>query len=1136
MKPMAPATLTLAGPLALSLALLLSASAASAAGSASDTVPETAQPQEVDAFREAQKRFEERMSEIEADTRGFVDFREQEEMQRLKLEYEETIAALDESKRAQRELALARFESFLARYPDLQYSAHVRFRAAELWWEKASEDWIVATAAYETKVNDPNTTLAELEAMGPEPKRDLSRSLELYQQIITDSRGKPPEQRYERLDGTYLMLGLIYNDTSSAQYDIAKAKETFQELIRELPSSELSDRAHLFLGNFAFAENQYDYALSEYDLVYRKGPEGKYFEEALYQLAWARYKLNEFEVSLKWFTELLDKSEQKKIDSGKESVYAPDAKRFMAFSFADIAYDSDSADAVVEAKRYFASIGPRPYERDIYIQLTDVLERYTRPREAIAAYELLQDDPRWVNEPDNPTHQIALINLCLSSVARDLERAGAERIEFIERYSEGTPWWEANRSNPEALEVARIFIEDSLLDVAIEYRVRAQESEKPSDYALAAEKYNAYLEKFPISDDYYKQQYFYADSLKLAGDHDRALVEFEALVRSQRHHPYGDAAMYSLMDVRLQRMLSLGHDPEKPPTDAVVERSYTAGEKQIDVYALTDDRAQFIAAADRVLAHQFKPSTDPDLANYQEAVDARRGSILYLTGQILFYHNRFDDARKRFEELIDRFPRTIEASYAAGLLVDSYNMEGNLEAVRAYSKRFTLNPPGPLSSVDPARFSGTLEETSFMLATELGEKDPVAASAAFLAFREEFPKSKLSGDALYNAAFYYQQVGKVDDASRLYEQFVTEYPADSRSKSLYFRLAANHEATFELETAISYYDKVLTHREAAPSEKADALYNRSFLMIGLGRHKDAATGYERYNSEYPSQPDRELVMFKAGEQWEKVSTSDAISFYGRYKKAYPDANPDHYIEAEYRIYSLMKGQGASEVQLRKQQDAIIASFERFAAANKPIGPKGHEYAAAAEYPKLQKIYDGFTDDKLSGNETKDAKLLNDVKPVELKALEDQVKTFVAKYQNFEYNSGALLLQAKAALSYADLGLSIKCPKGMSEEDCWLYEDILQEKVFPEFYAVEEVGITRLKELIAAAKDKKRHSVYVDQAMAELNARKPSEFPAVKRELEGDTRFTAPAEISPARLPKPEPAKPPEAPQPEGGTP
>ncbi|MEZ4235965.1 MAG: tetratricopeptide repeat protein [Myxococcota bacterium] len=1092
-------------------------------------------PDEVKAFKAAEARFAERMTELEDDTRAYVDLREQEEMSAVEAEYADRLDTLVAEQKGHREETIARFETFLAEHPSLPYASHVRFRLAEMYFEKASEDWLAVAEAYNAKLNDPNTPIAELEALGPEPRRDLGKSLELYRKIIDDNLGKPPSQQYERLDGTFLMTGFVYNDPNSLQYDPTKAKETFEELIREMPQSDLADRAHLFLGNFLFDDNQFDPALAEYQFVYDKGPEGKYFEEALYQLAWAKYKLDEFDEALRLFTELLDLSEQRKVDTGKDSSFAPDARRFMAFSFADIAYDIDG-DAVQVAKKYFGRIGERDYEREVYRQLADVLIRYTRPREAIETYTLLQEDPRWTLEPDDPVYQIALIDLYLTSVARDLAAAGEQRLVFIQKYSEGTPWWEANRNDPEALDVARGYIESSLLDVAIEYRVRAQESGQPADYALAAEKYSEYLEKFPISDDYYKQQWYLADSLKLAGEYDRALAEFESLVKSRRYHAYGDAAMYSLMDVRLQRMGALNHAPDQEPTDAEVERTYTAGDKTIEVWKLSEDRQKFIAAADMVLRHEFKPSTDPELPDYQQAVGERRPSILYLTGQILFYHHHLDEARKRFEELIDKYPRSLEANYAAGLLVDSYLMENNLAQVRTYSRRFTLNPPGPPSNVDPTRFSDTLEATTFKLALEQAETaDPLQVAESFLAFRQEFPKSDLAADALYNAAYYNQQAGKVDEANRLYEQFVKEYPNEERAKGLFFRIAANYEATFQLEKAISYYDRVLRHPDATPAEKADAQYNRSFLLIGLGKHREAAEGYEAYEANYPDQPDREQIMFLAGEQWEKVSTDDAIAFWKRYEKRYPDANPDHYLEAQYRILQGLQEQKADASKIRAQRAAIVSDFERFARNGDVIGPKGNEYAAAAEYPVLEQAFEDYAGDQLTGNETKDARLLNQTKPAELKKLEDQVKSFVARYQNFEYNSGALLLQAKAALALADLGLSIRCPKKLSQEDCWLYEEVLEEKVFPQYYEVEEVGLRRLQELVEGAKAKKRHSRFIDEAMAELNRRRPAEYPAVKRELEGGTDAAMPVDIRPLRFERVQ-APAPEAPVDDGNTP
>ena len=1122
--------------LAIALALALGITAAHAAEEGTQAGSDRVEgyvPEEVDAFRAARERFQQRMRELDDDTRSYIDLREAEEQAKLVGGFDGLIEALESSEEQQRELAISRFETFLSRYPEVSYASHVRFRLADLYFERASQEWQAASEVYFAKLDDPDLPIEELEALGEAPKRDLTRSLALYQRIVADNRDKPAEDRYERLDGTYVMLGFVFNDKNNVQYNEALARQAFTDLVTDLPGSELADRAHLFLGNFAFADNAFAEAIAAYEAVYDKGDASKYYLDGLYQLAWARYKLNEFEASLQLFTELLDASHQQKLDSGRESAFAPDAKRFMAFSFADLGYDQDR-DAQVIGAEYFRSIGERPYEREVYEELADVLVRYTRPEEAIGTLQLLQTDPRWRLEPDNPEHQIALIRLYQTSVARDLPQAANERLLFIETYSEGTTWWDANRNDPEALEVARSYIEDSLLDVAIEYRVRAQESQLPEDYALAAAKYEEYLDKFPISDDYYKQQWFLADSLKLAGQYDEALVEFDSLVRSARYHPYGDAARYSSMDVRYQEMLSLGHMPDEAPTDAEVERTYEAPSGPIDVYALTPDRSAFIANADAVIGHRFSSPEIPDLPDFRAEVEEKRTSLIYLSGQIHFYHNRYDEARRRFEDLIARYPRSIEANWAAGLLVDSFLAEGDLEQVRAYTLRFTINPPGPTSEIDPEQFKGTLEGTTFQIATAMAAGgDHLGAAEAFIAFRSEFPESELDTDALYNAAFYYQQAGKVEKSNELYERFVVEHPDDKRSKGLFFRIAANYEAAFELARAEEYYDRVLRHPEATQTERADAQFNRSFLLIGLGRHQEAAEGFEVYDLRYPDQEDRESILWLAGEQWEKVGIEPAIDFYQKYLNRYPSENPDHAIEAQFRLYTLYEAQGVEDWKLRRQNKAIIETFDRFAAAGIEIGGNGHRYAAAADYPRLEALFAEYSEDELSGNEDRDATLLNETKPAELKAFEAEIKRYVDKFASFEYNSGAFFLQAKAALYLADLGLSIECPPKLEEEDCWLYEDILQEKVFPQYYEIEEVGIGRLEELLAAAKAKKRHSPFIDDALTELNRRRPTDFPAVKEEIRGGTDATIPIRFQPQRLeaPKDEPAAPPPVPPP-----
>ena len=1122
-----------AAPIVALLALALPAHA----GRADDTV-EGADPAEVDAFRKARERFADRMTEIDGDTRRYVDFREGEERTKLTGSYDALIASLEEDERGHRTLALDRFERFLERYPDARYASHVRFRLADLYFEVATEEWIAAFESFERAMNDPNLSLEDLEALEEqgEPKRDLSRPIGLYQKIIADNLELPPAEQYERLDGTFIMLGFCYNDTNAEQYDPAQARQAFNDLIAALPESDLADRSHLFLGNFLFADGAFDEALAEYDAVIDRGEESPYYMEALYQLAWAKYKLDDYDGALALFADVLDRSEEQKLETGRESAYAPDARTFMAFSFADLSYDGP--EAVEVADQYFATHGDRPYKRDVYIELADVLIRYTRPEEAITVYQRLQAEP-WALESDNPVHQKAVVSLYSAPLIRDLEAAGNERLAFGERYTEGTPWWEANRNDPEALEVARTYMERSLVTNAIELRVRAQESGDPADFALAAAKYQEYLEKFPISDDYYEQQWNMADSLKKAGKLDEARTEYESLVKSSRYHPYGDGSIYFIMDVA---RLQLAGPAGEPPASPQVERSYDGADGKIDVYALDASRTRFIDAADAVLGHEFTTPEDPDVTDFKEVIGGVEASLLYLTAQIPYYHNRYDEARPRLERLVEEYPMSMEASYAAGLLVDSYKNEGNYEQVRLYTKKFSANPPGPPTEIDPEKFKGTLEGVTYLLAYETAQEDPIAGADAFMAFLDEFPQSKEhAANALYNAAVYYRQGGKVGRSSELYEQFVRQYPNEERSKDLFFRIAGNYEQVFELDKAVENYQAVLRHPDATEKEKSDAQYNAALLLIGLGRHREAAQGFEAYESRYEVD-DGEEIYWLAGEQWAEVSDDDALNFYAAYLRKYPDDSADHVIEAHFQTASIYDKRGDTRRADAARAD-LLAAFNRFAAAGETIGANGHRYAAQVDFPRLEEAYAKYIDKELTGNDDVDTPLLNETTPTELKELGSMVSDFVTRYQNFEYNSGAFLIKARGALFLADLGLSIKCPAGMAEEDCWDYEDILQNRVFPRYYGYEEQGIEALSELVDAARDQKRHSRFIDEALTELNKRRPSDFPAVKEELEGGTDSTIPADVAPRRLeaaaapaPAPDEAPTPSVPAVESPTP
>jgi len=98
--------------------------------------------------------------------------------------------------------------------------------------------------------------------------------------------------------------------------------------------------------------------------------------------------------------------------------------------------------------------------------------------------------------------------------------------------------------------------------------------------------------------------------------------------------------------------------------------------------------------------------------------------------------------------------------------------------------------------------------------------------------------------------------------------------------------------------------------------------------------------------------------------------------------------------------------------------------------------------------------------KLSGNDEIDAELLTVVAPAKLKALQKIVET------SENAPCGAVVV-ADAILHFAALGLSIEAPKELTEEESWAYMDILEERVFPQYYDLEQLGIDKLEEVLEA---------------------------------------------------------------------
>lgn len=1055
-------------------------------------------PAELQAFREAATRFEERMKEFVGDVRKIVDEAEAEDRAKVHAAFGGAIQRSDDAESGLRRTAIAKLEAFLKKYPRTPYTADMEFRLADLYFEESEVDFLTRMDEYnrleQQAMANPNLVLPE------PPVKDYARSIALYKDILQNHPG------YEFTVNTWYMYGWCLGSSTARQYDEDGARDAYQVIVEKFPKTEAANDANMRLGEYWFdhADNRENtaknipLAIKYYEAVLADGPSGRNYDEAIYKLGWSHFKLNQFDQALAYLVQLLDYSDKQFRDSGRNSAMRPEAVEYLAISYADMASRNGGA-ALDVARRHIAKIGDRKWQHDVMSRLAAILDQQARFEESIGAYLYLQE--KWPLDADNPKYQNEVARIWLKMPpAGDPQKAAEAYAELSRKYAEGTPWWMANKNNPDAIAVARGFIEQNLGDLAKQYFLHANETKAPADYLVAAQKLNEFLDTFPNSEEYYELQKAEAFAYYSAKEYAEAERLYSKML-SDPGAPHRDHARFQLMKVREEVAIARFGKLEIRPPDAMVERELnTPYGKKVVVYKISDEQKAFVSSADDITKAEIR---DPEIA---KAVKDARAALTYIPGQIYQAHGHNEEARKRLLKVVDTWPERKEGLFAANLVVQTYVDEGDLENVLKWTRKFKQMS---LGGGQPTDFEGTEEAAAFNIAYRYIEKgERLRAADAYVEFMKEFPQSKYYKDALYNAANNYERSGKAERSIQLFEEYIAKYPADERSKDLYLRLGENYSSILELEKAIKYFD-ALPRLDVNHVDAPVALSNAAFLRIGVGDHKGAASSLEEYARLFPNQPDAEKLFWKAGEQWELVGEKESQDFYARYLAKFPGADPNHRIEALYRIasYKEKKGQVAATTwtQLQEVYRANLGGN---------LSQRSRSLAAEGALKDLQKAYDAFKVYKFANNEKKDTELVLKTKPEQLKAVNEQALKLIQDYQDFDTSTASLYVQGIAHFAYADMLYAVPLPKGLSEDEQQIYRDELDRVRLP----IEDRGKARLAAALEKARTEKRWNDWVAKALAALHDRYPSEFPSERQETKGGIGAESIPFAGPASLP------------------
>ncbi|MCX7958424.1 MAG: tetratricopeptide repeat protein, partial [Deltaproteobacteria bacterium] len=173
--------------------------------------------------------------------------------------YDKSVQQLEAEQRTLRETAIARLEEFLRKYPnDPRYTPHAMFRLAELYFEKATDEYFAATDNYAQLEKDYDD--GKIKALPEKPRKRLENCIKLYQRIIADF------PNYQYMDAVYYLLGYALYE----QDEKKEAVEVFYRLVNNFPKSKFYAETYMRIGNYYFDDAdppELDKAIESYKMA-----------------------------------------------------------------------------------------------------------------------------------------------------------------------------------------------------------------------------------------------------------------------------------------------------------------------------------------------------------------------------------------------------------------------------------------------------------------------------------------------------------------------------------------------------------------------------------------------------------------------------------------------------------------------------------------------------------------------------------------------------------------------------------------------------------------------------------------------------------------------------------------------------
>ena len=1074
------------------------------------------------AYRQAYERYSNEIQDYQSTIDSIVSSAYSQRRSQINARYDRRAEQLTQAERQRRLDAIEEFKDFLDRYPDHpQYTPDAMFRLAELYFEKENDDYLLADERYQREMERYQ---AGRRPSAPEaPRKDYTDTIATFSELVSEW----PD--YRLLDGAYYLLAYCNDQMGNAR----KARDLFAELIVKRPQSEFVPEAWIRIGEYHFdrSDNPEEIKLARqaYEQA-MKYEESRFFDKALYKLAWADYRLDNFEKAIEEFKRLVEYSDRMKRETGESgSVLRAEAVKYVAVSLAEDDWNLDrKVDenfGLPRVKKYLDGDGD--YQREVMTQLVDYLFENERFDVAVNVIQYALD--QYPMHRKNPRlHERMITALMRQQETR--EQAFEQRRVLIEQYGPESDWYanQKKAGHEEALEFSDNLIRENLIQAATWYHEQAQDrmdqarvkqnaemlATARQRYAKAAEAYKRFLKRYPNDKDIYRWNFYYAETLyysqQYAEAYDQYKVVRELDIADNKFQATSAFNAVKSLEFRIQELVKKGELPSQlMPGETREEARETAQQQQktpdggegtqegesveIEPEEIPDLVKQYITAMDRYVVLQLEYEK-------QQALDAK---FAFNAAKLFYDFQHYDRARERFEWIVDNYPEREEAYLAGSLILETYRQEKNYDMLAKWATRLEGVLKGEQAEavreeVREFKLGAMFKTAEQLFSNEKYEK----AAAEYVKLVNQAPDHENAPRALNNAAVAYENIKKYESAMELYQRVYREYPDSPLAGYALYRVGVNSERYFDFDNAIQtyrlFYDKF--EGESPPelekmgfevSEKrASALLNTAVLAENLQRYEESARRYEQYVSEYPDREDAHLAQWQAAESWKKAERPERmIAAIQKYRNNYgaPKDRTERVLEGMMRIAEYRQKEGDTDEAV-EMYNSILEEFQK---RGSPTGTDAAYYAAEAQFRLAEREYAEWSDITIDGS-------LDEQKSKLQKKVQGQkdvaaVYRKVFNYKNLEWTLAAGFRLGSLFQGFAESLYQVPIPFEPGTERYNIYRTQLEDIAIP----LEDKAVERYAQTIERAREAKVVNKWTKRALEELNKYRPEEYPLYK---------------------------------------